>query len=325
MMTTEQFFTDLASAVSLGLNDDERELIEKKQNGLREKLRLDEDITLEDDFLTGSYRRHTILKPKDADEKFDVDVFIAFSNDEYGEKDLEELREITIKALRKVKENYPELGITGLNEEQARSVGVEFGGIFQIDVVPSIQIEKDKLYKIFDKRSGQPVRSNPKLHGERLTEANEQTASGTVQRLVPIVKLLKAWKREKCDYMKSFHLEILAVEILGNEKIESYSEGIAKFFANAVGYLREACLEDPANPDNIIDEYLDNDGTRNDILDLINSENIIAGNARELEDAGDDEAAVQAWKKIFSVNIVEDTAPVSTPIIINNPPKPHAW
>ena len=235
------------------------------------------------------------------------------------------MRDITIKALRKVKANYPELSITRLNEEQARSVGVEFGSNFQIDIVPSIQIEKDKLYKIFDKRSREAVRSNPKLHGKRLTDANERTGSGTVQRLVPIVKLLKAWKREKCDYVKSFHLEILAVEILGNREISSFSEGIARFFANVESYLQSACLADPANPQNIIDEYLDRDNTRTDLLSLVAQERTNAGTARSFEDDGEVEKAIQEWGKIFDIS-EEGISQVNAPVIIERrPPKPHAW
>ena len=325
-MTVEGFFGDFASEVDLGLSDPERELIQTKQSALREKLNLIEDIQLVDDFLTGSYRRHTIIKPKYSDEKFDVDVFIAFSNDDYGEWDLEEMRGITIKSLRKVKSRYPELGITELNEKQARSVGAEFGGDFQIDIVPAIQIHKDKLYKIFDKRSCEAVRSNPKLHGQRLTEANERTASGTVHRLVPIIKILKAWKREKCDFVKSFHLEILAMEILGQATIGSYSKGIVRFFNTAGDYLQQACLRDPANPESLIDEYLDRDNTRRELLSLVAAEKLIVQSARKFEANRLEDAAVREWKKIFDTSEEKSNTPVAAPVVIKrNPPKLHAW
>jgi len=322
-MSVEEFFKNLASQVNLGIGEEEQNLIAAKQNGLREKLR--EEIELEDDFLTGSYARDTITKPKDPGEEFDVDVFVAFSNEEYGEKDLEELRGITIRALRRVKAKHPGLGITNINEKQARSVGVEFGGNFQIDMVPSIQIEKDRLYKIFDARSLEAVRSNPKLHGQRLTDANARTESGSTRRLVPIIKILKSWKREKCDDMKSFHLEVLAVEILGNKKIESYSEGIARFFANTEGYFQEACLKDPANPKNIIDEYLDKDGTRDGLLSLVAREKAGVERARAFEASGDDEKAIREWKEVFSAGGEERTPSISVPIIVRSPAKPHAW
>ena len=67
----------------------------------------------------------------------------------------------------------------------------------------------------------------------------------------------------------SFHLELLAVEILGVEPIESFSVGLAKFFSEAEDYLQEACLIDPANSENLIDVYLDEDGVRDDFLELL--------------------------------------------------------
>jgi len=315
-MSVEGYFKDVLEEISIKLEDKERELIQNKHNSLREKL--NEYLDIRDDFLTGSYARATLIKPKNSDDKFDVDLFIAFSKDDYAEKKLEELREITIKALRKIKDRYSELGITAINENQRRSIGLEFGSNFQIDVVPSIEIEKDVNYKIFDKISLKPVKSNPKLHNERLKEANEKSGSGTVKRLVPIIKLLKSWKREKCDYLKSFHLEMLAIKILGNTSIQSFSQGIAKFFSNIEQYIQEACLKDPANEENIIDEYLDEDDNRDKILSLTEKEKKISERALELEKEEEEEKAIKEWIKIFGGT---GTYKDGSIIIKSNPPK----
>jgi len=291
-MTTNEYFKQLLKEISLGLEDDERKMIEEKQNTLREAMR--EELPLVDDFLTGSYPRHTIIKPN-GDEKFDVDVFVAFNNDDYGETDLADLRKMVVSALEKIKKDKPDLGITKIKNTQRRSVCVEFDNDFQIDVVPAIEITEGKLYKIFDKKTLKAVKSNPKLHGALLSEANTTTG----EMLVPIIRLLKSWKRDKCDYVKSFHLELLAVEILGNEKIETYAKGMAKFFANASSKLEKACLKDPANNEYYIDTYLDDDKNRKKLLDLVASENKQAQEARELEDSGENDKAVEAWKNIF--------------------------
>jgi len=207
------------------------------------------------------------------------------------------LLKIVKKALEEIKDEDKD--IEKIDDKQARSIGVIYNDNFQIDVVPAIQIEKDKCYKIFDKRTQNPVESNPKLHSENLTEANETSSSGSVKRLVPIVKLLKTWKREKCDYVKSFHLEMLAVEILGDQKIQSFSEGVTKFFINAGDFIKSPGLADPANKENCIDEYLDSDGTRDKLNDLVVGEKAIAEKAVKLESNGEDEKAVKEWKKMF--------------------------
>lgn len=317
-MTTEEFFKALAGR--LELTQSEKDRISKKHNWLREKLC--EKLSVEDDFLTGSYVRDTMIRPKD-DEKFDVDFFLAFNKKDYGESELEDLLKIVKAALDEIKSGDSD--IEGIDDKQRRSIGVIYKDNFQIDVVPAVQIEKDKLYKIFDKRTQVAVNSNPKLHGKNLTDANDTTASNSVKRLVPIVKILKSWKRAKCDYLKSFHLELLAIEALKGEEIISYSAGIAKFF-NSVNF--QSSLTDPANAENVIDTYLDEDGTRNKLVSLITAERKIANEAIELEDSGDDDGAVAKWKKIFERDDGDKSGSYnfqpSGPTIIRNPSKPWA-
>lgn len=314
-MTTEEFFKNLASKVELTQSEADR--IAKKHNWLREKLR--EKLSVEDDFLTGSYARNTMIRPKDG-EKFDVDFFLAFNKEDYGESELADLLKTVKVALDEIKPGDSD--IEKIDDKQRRSIGVIYKDNFQIDVVPAVQIEKDKLYKIFDKRTQAPVNSNPKLHGKNLTDANDATASGSVKRLVPIVKMLKSWKRAKCDYLKSFHLELLAVETLKDEEITSFSTGIAKFF-NSVDL--KPSLTDPANAENVIDAYLDENGTRDDLSSLIADEREIANEAVKLEKNGDDDGAVAKWKKIFEKDGNENKnsggSPIKTgPVVINRGP-----
>ena len=293
-MTTEEFFKELAG--KLEPTKSESDQISQKHNILREKLR--EKLSVEDDFLTGSYARNTMIRPN-GDDKFDVDFFLAFSKKDYGESELPDLLGIVKNALEQIKNDDADIEEI---QEQKRSIGVVYKDNFRIDVVPAIQIEKDERYKIFDKNTLQAVESNPKLHGSNLTSANETSESGGVKRLVPIVKLLKSWKREKCDYVKSFHLEMLAVEILGGEEISSYSQGLFKFFTNAAQNLQSAGMKDPANERNIIDEYLDSDGTRTKVLSLVSEEKEIAERAVKLEKENNEDDAVKEWGKIFVKN-----------------------
>lgn len=292
-MTPQKYFDDFLDTINLKLGDDERNLIEAKHLALREKLR--EKLSLKDDFLTGSYKRHTIIKPKDDKEKFDVDILIAFDKDDYSETELADLRKIVIGNLHEINAENPELGVTAINETQRRSIGVEFGQNFQIDIVPAVEIEKDVLYKIFDRRTLEAVQSNPKLHAELLTKANEDTGG----LLVPLIKILKAWKREKCDYVKSFHIELLAVKIFTGTTIGTLPKGLAKFFESAGDYLKSSCLKDPANSEILIDEYLDKDGTREQICTLIEAEKVIAKAAVDAEQNENSNEAVGLWMQVF--------------------------
>ncbi len=314
-MTTEEFFKSLASKVEL--TQGEADKIAKKHNWLREKLC--KKLPVEDDFLTGSYARNTMIRPKNG-EKFDVDFFLAFSKEDYGEIELSDLLKTVKAALDEIKSGDSD--IESIDDKQRRSIGVIYKDNFQIDVVPAVQIEKDKMYKIFDKRTQTAVNSNPKLHGKNLTDANDATTSGSVKRLVPIVKMFKSWKRAKCDYLKSFHLELLVVQTLKDGEITSYSSGIAKFFNNVD---TQSSLSDPANAKNIIDTYLDENGTRSELTSLISTEREIANEAIELEKKGDDEGAIAKWKKIFEKDGDDNknfgNSPVKTgPVVINRAP-----
>lgn len=318
-MTTEEYFKNLAS--KLELKDSERDNISDKHTTLRENLK--EKLEVEDDFLTGSYKRNTMIRPK-GEDKFDVDFFLAFNKGDYGESELPELLKVLRDILDEIKKDDEDIEEI---REQKRSIGVIYKDNFQIDVVPAIQIEKDKRYKIFDKRTQKPVESNPKLHGQNLTDANEATESGPVRRLVPIVKLLKAWKREKCDYVKSFHLEMLVVKILEDKEIKSYSQGLAKFFTNVGQELQSTGLEDPANTENIIDEYLDEDGNRGELLDLVADEKETAERAIKFENEEESDNAVKEWRKIFEGKDDEGKdstdSPIRTgPMVIKRPPAP---
>ncbi|TRZ50848.1 MAG: nucleotidyltransferase [Dehalococcoidia bacterium] len=317
-MTTEEFFKTLASKIELTQSEADR--IAKKHNWLRDKLR--GKLSVEDDFLTGSYARNTMIRPKD-NEKFDVDFFLAFNKKDYGESELADLLKTVKVALDEIKSEDSD--IEKIDDKQRRSIGVIYKDNFQIDVVPAVQIEKDRLYKIFDKRTQAAVNSNPKLHGKNLTDANDATALGSVKRLVPIVKMLKSWKQAKCDYLKSFHLELLVVETLKSDEITSFSAGLAKFFNNMD---LQSSLTDPANPENVIDAYLDEDGTRDDLVSLIATEKEIANEAIRFEKNGDDDGAIAKWKKIFEKSDGDKSGSYnfqpSGPTIIRNPSKPWA-
>lgn len=296
-MTTEEFLEKYLDQISLHIKDEEVELIKAKHRGLREALV--EELALVDHFLTGSYRRGTIIKPLKLSEKFDVDVFIVFSSEKYAESDLKELRGLTIAALNKIKEEKKDLGITEIIEEQRKSVGVSFGSDFQIDIVPSIEVEPKEKYKIFDRRTGKAVVSNPKKHGKRLREASEQTESGGVQRLRSVVRMLKAWKRDKFPDLKSFHLELLVVEILGDTELESYSQALHIFFQEAESYLQEPCINDPGNSTQSIDSYLDEDDLRDDLLQVVRQDKEAADEAWNYSQQDDDVEAIKAWKKVL--------------------------
>lgn len=310
-MSPEQFLRETVSR--LELTEGEIEKISIKHRSLREGLRA--KLPVKDDFLTGSYARRTIIKPK-REDKYDVDFFLVFETSTHLPSLVLELK----RTLEDIGSNDDDV----INvRSQNRSITIIYQDNFQIDVVPAFQNQNKRMYEIFDKRSQIIILSNPKIHGERLTEANDTTASGSVKRLIPIIKLLKFWKRAQCDYVKSFHLECLAVEVLKDDKIDSFSYGLSKFFAKAANHLIQGNLRDPANPQIVIDAYLDEDGKRGDLIKLILKQKQITDEAFQLERDGKNEEAVNIWRQIFCLEddfhkngeLVQKRS-----VIINHPP-----
>jgi len=282
-----------------------KELVEKLQEKL--KILLTEDEENEPSyFLTGSYRRHTMIRPPK-----DVDLFIVLDSGEYQDSELNDL--ITPKALiaklRSVLKNIF-VNDNGVEvEEQRHSVTVKYSETFSIDVIPAFETDNGKAYKIPDIEIGENGRyivSNPKLHYEYINKINESTKVGEKKRFKNVVRLLKFVKRRKFNEnpikIRSFHFELLAAKILGDEKIQSYAEGINNFFSQAGDYFDQASITDPANTDNMVDDYVDklDEQAKKSIKTKLEKLSQISTKAIELENSGNEESAITEWKKIFT-------------------------
>jgi len=288
MAIQEQFDKHLSDYLNLTKEDIKKVQVHIE---LREKLETKLEFKGKDDnetysFLTGSYSRNTAIRPPQ-----DVDFFIVLNERKYGDLEPSELLNLLEKTLKDILPEKTKI-------QQTHSVTIEYDEEFGIDVIPAFEINSD-LYKIphVSDDSDLWLESNPKIHKEKLTNVNN-TVNGL---LVPIVKLLKAWKRDKCSYVKSFHLELLAIEIINNSEVESYTNGIKLFFDKASNYLESACVMDPANPDNLVDDYLKDDEWEN-LKYLIKTEATIAQNAVSLENNGKADEAIKEWDKIFTFN-----------------------
>lgn len=285
-MTTQDHFNNYLSD-HLNLTEEDIKKIQihiELRDNILKKLELKDDTDNQTgSFLTGSYVRSTAIRPPK-----DVDFFIVLNDKKYGDLKPNVLLDLLDATLKDI---LPDKTIF----QQTHSITIEYDEEFSIDVIPAFKIN-DSLYKIphVSKDGISWLESNPKIHQEILTKANK--SSGGI--LIPIIKLLKSWKRDKCDYVKSFHLELLVMQILVGEKVGNYAEGLKIFFGNAKSYLSSPCIYDPANTKNPVDNYLEND-ERMELLKLIESESSIAQNACKLEGSDNTESAIKEWDKIF--------------------------
>lgn len=200
MMTIPQAFEEFRKA--LRLKRAERDEASRQHTHLREALaaRMKVDTTL----ISGSYGRKTSIRPLN-----DIDVFLVLR----PTNDLHDKTKPS-KVLTAVKDAL-ETEYKGKTAKlQARSVNIEFSGTgIAYDVVPAFAADGD-IYRIPDRDADDWIRTNPKIHASRSTEANEQAG----KRLKPLLKTIKhANVTHAVDENKparSFHVEVLSWSIL---------------------------------------------------------------------------------------------------------------
>lgn len=174
------------------------------QTNLRDYLKSHESYKFvhTDTFLSGSYAKHTSIRPVAGDKKRDVDIIVVttYSSDKSSIDGLNELRDILAQ-----KNDYSSAKV------QHHSVGIDMSGI-SVDVVPVIVDEDDdQLYYVGDSEIGNWTVSDPKGHKAWSTEVNTSNNS----EYKPLVKIFKWWRRTNCPddkkYPKGITLEKIIV------------------------------------------------------------------------------------------------------------------
>jgi len=282
-----------------------KELVEDIKSELKILPTKDEE-NLPSYFLTGSYRRHTMIRPPK-----DVDLFIVLDSGEYQDSELNDLIMPTA-LVNKLKTTLEKIfsGNKSIKiKVQRHSVTVKYSKKFSIDVIPAFETDDKKAYKIPDIEHGENgiyIVSNPKLHYDYINKVNDATSVDSKKRFKKVVRLLKFIKRnefgKKPMKIRSFHFELLAAKILESDKISSYASGLKKFLYESPSYFDKAVIIDPANSSNKVDDYIDNlsPDIKNTIKNRLKELYEISKTAVDFESLGYYDKALSEWKKIFS-------------------------
>jgi len=168
MLTIEEAFRKFKSR--LELNEKEQKNASARHNEIRDLLR--DRFALDDDFLTGSYKRYTETKPLK-----DVDIFCVL-----GSKEKHFRNEHPSKVLQAFEKALAERYGAAAVSIQRRSVCVDFGvvvdaedntdyRVVSMDAVPAFALGQN--YEIPDKDDGKWMKTNPKIHAEKAIEAQD--------------------------------------------------------------------------------------------------------------------------------------------------------
>jgi hypothetical protein len=95
------------------------------------------------------------------------------------------------------------------------------------------------------------LETDPKKHVELVASANKAHASD----LVPLIKMIKAWNKSHSSHFRSFHLEVLALQILQNVKISDFPSGARYYFDKGREVIKQKNL-DPAGYGDDVGRYI---------------------------------------------------------------------
>ena len=195
-----------------------------------------------DTFLSGSYAKHTSIRPAAGDKKRDVDIIVvtSYSSSKDSSDVLEELRDVLVQ-----KHEYSTATI------QRHSVGIEMGGV-SVDVVPVIADEDDdQLYYVGDSDTGDWTVTDPKGHKSWSTDVNKENNC----EYKPLVKIFKWWRRVNCPegtkYPKGITLEKIIADNLGDSSL-STEDFLIGTMQNILSAYKEDYSDQDKNP--VIDD-----------------------------------------------------------------------
>jgi hypothetical protein len=275
--TIDEGFEEMRS--NLEITDLQEETISTRQKNVRNAL--EDDFVILDSFLTGSYRRNTMISPL---KEADVDIFIVLDPKYYG-GDQGVLLQNVKTALLKTYPKTPDISPDG------HAVTITFTD-FKVDVVPGFY-RTGGGYLIPDAQLNRWLATDPKKHVEIWTAANKAHKGD----LVPLLKMLKGWNKSR-RVLRSFHLETLALSVLDGVRISSFPSGARYVFDKARNKIAQK-LADPAGYSDDVAAHVNTQEGIAKIVKRLEWAYDTAVKAERLEDDGRTEEAFDRWGSIF--------------------------
>ena len=266
---------------NLEITDLQQSTVSTRQQSVRKAV--EDGLVVLDSFLTGSYSRHTMIAPL---KEADIDIFVVLDPSYYQEDGQANLLDRVKGVLRRTYPKTPDISRNG------QAVTICFTD-FMVDVVPGFY-RQGGGYLIPNTVGHTWIATDPKKHVEIMASANREHNGD----LVPLIKMTKAWNRNINGYFNSFHLEVLALEILGGMTISDFSSGVRYFFdkgRNLIGKKNQ----DPAGYGGDVGYYLNSEPKINSAVSRFGTAYERALKAEQYERDGYTSLAVDEWRKIF--------------------------
>ena len=140
--------------------------------------------------------------------------------------------------------------------------------------------------------------TNPQKHIDIWSKANQEYNG----KLIPLIKMMKAWNRTNGGLLTSFHLECLLLQILKGESITDFPSTVQYAFGKARRFFRYPILftvRDPAISNSDVGAYLNTQKKREAVLSRLDTAYTRAKKAQELASQGHLQEAFANWRHIF--------------------------
>lgn len=289
MLSIEDAFRKFRSR--LELNDREQNNVSSRHQEMRGVLRAAFEV--DNDFLTGSYKRYTKTKPLQ-----DVDFLCVLGKkerhyrDQHPSKLLIAFQDVLVK-------EYGKDAVT----KHDRSVEVDFGivvdaedntdyRVVSMEAVPAFTL--NDYYEIPDGPHNEWVKTNPKVHEDKALTA-QKNFDGEWK---GIVRMLKYWNNHNGKkVMPSFLLEVMALDCLQPPYAGNFPDEFQSLFATLADRIAED-WQDPAGLGSPISQDMTT-AMRQDARVALLSASRASAKAKHLTRTGKNGDALQAWRTLF--------------------------
>ncbi len=234
-------------------------------------------------FLTGSYSRSTMIAPL---SEADIDIFFVLDPKYYESDGQAALLDKVKRVLLKTYPKTPKISRSG------QAVTITFSD-FIVDVVPAFY-RNGGGYLIPNSINNNWIATDPKKHVEIISNANSDHDGN----LIPLIKMVKAWNKTTNQHFQSFHLEVMALQILTGVTISNFPSGVRYVFDKARDYVTKQNL-DPAGYGGDVGAYLNSQEKISTAVSKLDTAYTRALRAEQYERQGHTNNAIEEWKKIF--------------------------
>jgi Second Messenger Oligonucleotide or Dinucleotide Synthetase domain len=265
---------------NLEITNLQEKTVSSRQTAIRSVI--EKDFAVLDSFLTGSYRRNTMISPL---KEADVDILVVLDPKYYAAHGQIGLLTAIRGSLLKTYTKTPKIRPDG------HAVTITFSD-FKVDVVPGF-FREGGGYLIPDTNGPRWIPTDPKRHVEIWSQANKAHNGD----LIPLLKMLKGWNASR-RLLRSFHLETLALDILTDVTISSFPSGVRFFFEKARAKIKTQ-LADPAGYSDDVAQHINTNEQVDAIVKRLDWALARAQEAEKLAAAGKTADAFARWRQLI--------------------------